>query len=354
MFSVAESMTNAPQETDENEIPEHETSDFIQDTELSADQKSQFSCLLEEFDDLFAENDNDLGRTDLIEHKIDTGNATPIKQAPRHLPPYKRHVVDEQLSELLRTGRIEESVSPWSSPIVLAKKRDGSYRLTWETCLVYLDDVIIWSSNFNEHLAHLRLVFERLRAAKVKLKRKKCSFLKQSVNFLGHVVSAKGIEKDPEKTRVVREWPTPTSVGEVRSFLGLASYYRRYIPGFAAKSEPLRCLLQKNRQFEWTEQQQKAFTEIKECLVNPPVLAYPSFGPEAGEFILDTDASTEKGIGAVLSQKQSDGTERVIAYGSRSLQPPEQNYCATQLEMLALVEFINHFRYYLLGRCFTA
>ena len=219
---------------------------------------------------------------------------------------------------------------------------------------MYLDEVIIWSSNFNEHLAHLRLVFERLRAAKVKLKRKKCSFLKQSVNFLGHVVSVKGIETDPEKTRVVREWPTPTSVGEVWSFLGLASYYRRYIPGFAAKSEPLRCLLQKNRQFEWTEQQQKAFTELKECLVNPPVLVYPSFGPEAGEFILDTDASTEKGIGAVLSQKQSDGTERVISYGSRPLQPPEQNYCATRLEMLALVEFSDHFRYYLLGRCFNA
>ena len=166
--------------------------------------------------------------------------------------------------------------------------------------------------------------------------------------------SQRKASRHPEKTRAVREWPTPTSVGEVRSFLGLASYYRRYIPGFAAKSEPLRCLLQKNRQFEWTEQQQKAFTELKECLVNPPALAYPSFGPEAGEFILDTDASTEKGIGAVLSQKQSDGTERVIAYGSRSLQPPEQNFCATRLEMLALVEFIDHFRYYLLGRCFTA
>ena len=253
-------------------------------------------------------------------------------------------MVDEQLTDLLEAGRIEESVSPWSSPIVLATKKDGSYRLcidyrklnavtikdaqplprtddipespdgatwiscldmasgywqvpvakadgpktafvthrgqfqwtcmpfgvtnwpatfqrvmnlalnglTWEICLVYLDDVIIWSSTFEEHLNRLRLVFERLRAAKVKLKRKKCYFLKHSIRFLEHVVSARGIETDPEKTKVVLEWPKPTNVTELRSFLGLASYYRRYIANFASVSEPLRCLLPKNRQFVWT------------------------------------------------------------------------------------------------------
>ena len=201
--------------------------------------------------------------------------------------------------------------------------------LTWEICLVNLHDVIIWSSSFEEHLNCLRLVFERLRAAKVKLKGKKCYFLKHSIRFLGHVVSARGIETDPEKTKVVLEGPKPANVTELCSFFGLASYYRCYFANFASVSEPLRCLLQKNKQFVWTEQQQKAFVNLKECLASPTVLAYPSFGPEAEEFILDTDASTDTGIGAVLSQIQADGTERVIAYGSRSLQPPEKNYCAT-------------------------
>ena len=412
--------------------------------ELSEEQKITFSALIEEFSDIIAEENGELGLTDLIEHKIDTGNAAPIKQPPRRLPPFKREAVEEQLEELVKQGRIEESSSPWSSPIVLARKKDGSYRLcidyrklnsvtikdaqplprtddilesldgavwfstldlasgywqvpvasqdrdktafvthkgqfnwtcmpfgltngpatfqrlmnlalkglAWKDCLVYLDDIIIWSKNFDEHLERLRAVFERLRLAKVKLKRKKCHFLQQSIRFLGHIVSSEGIQTDPEKTKAVQEWPTPKDVAEVRSFLGLASYYRRFIQDFAVKSEPLRRLLQKSEEFEWTEQQDKAFKELKDCLIRPPILAYPCFGQNSGEFVLDTDASTEKGIGAVLSQVQSDGTERVIAYGSRSLRPPERNYCATRLELLALVEFIHYYRYYLLGRKF--
>ena len=166
------------------------------------------------------------------------------------------------------------------------------------------------------------------------------------------MVTSEGIKTDPEKTKAVKEWPVPADTSEVRSFLGLASYYRRFIPEFASRSEPLCRLLRKDVEFEWTVAQEQAFRDLKDCLVNPPVLAYPNFGPEAGEFILDTDASTSKGIGAVLSQKQSDGTERVIAYGSRSLRVSERNYCATRAEMLALVEFVDCFRYYLLGKKF--
>ena len=113
----------------ENATPEGDIGELNQYNELTVNQKKQFSCLLEEFNDLFAEDCNDLGLTDLMEHTIDTGNAKPIKQAPRRLPPHKRHVVDKQLADLLQAGRIEESVSPCSSPIVLATKKDGSYRL---------------------------------------------------------------------------------------------------------------------------------------------------------------------------------------------------------------------------------
>ena len=117
-----------------------------------------------------------------------------------------------------------------------------------------------------------------------------------------------------------REWPRPADVSELRSFLGLASYYRRFIPQFAAKAEPLHRLTQKKVEFEWTAEQESAFTDLKECLVQPPVLAYPDFNPDSGRFILDTDASTGHGIRSVLSQVQADGTEQVVAYGSRALQ----------------------------------
>ena len=114
----------------------------------------------------------------------------------------------------------------------------------------------------------------------------------------------------------------------------------------------MNCLARKGTEFSWGPEQEKAFCELKQCLVQPPVLAYPNFSASSGQFVLDTDASSGHGIGAVLSQRQVDGTERVVAYGSLTLHRHKRNYCATRLEMLALVEFIDHFRYYLLGRKF--
>ena len=131
-FSVVEGTTQAQHGTGENDKPNRDTSETTEDNELTVDQKSQFSSLLEEFHNLFAEDNNDLGMSDLVEHTTDTGNANPIKQAPRRLPPHKRHVVDEQLTDLLEAGRIEEFVSPWSSPIVLLPRKMGhiGYALT--------------------------------------------------------------------------------------------------------------------------------------------------------------------------------------------------------------------------------
>ena len=224
--------------------------------------------------------------------------------------------------------------------------------LTWKHCLVYLDDIIIWAPSFEEHLRRLRLVFDKIRTTVLKLKPTKCQFLKREVSFLGHVVSSEGIKTDPDKVETVRTWSTPVDIKELQSFLGLASYYRRFISGFSIIVESLYKVSGKGVSFQWQMKQESAFNELKHRLTTAPVLAYPDFSPDVGLFVLDTDASQHLGIGAVLSQLQPDGTERVIAYGSSSLNEHEKNYCATQLEMLALVTYMDHFRYYLLGRKF--
>ena len=149
--------------------------------------------------------------------------------------------------------------------------------LTWKDCLVYLDDIVAWSKTFDEHMNRLRGVMERLKAAKVKLKSKKCAFLQRTVIFLGHVVSANGIQSDPEKIRAVKAWPLPENISEPRGFLGAASYYRRFVPGFATKAEPLCRPLQKEASFEWKAEQDDAFQKLKECLTSPPVLIYPVY-----------------------------------------------------------------------------
>ena len=143
------------------------------------------------------------------------------------------------------------------------------------------------------------------------------------------------------------EWPLPTSVTEVRSFLGLARYYRRFVRDFSKLAKPMNALTQKNHRFEWTDEAQRSFEALKAALTSPPILAMPN---DDGEFTLDTDASNES-IGAVLSQRQN-GEERVIAYGSRSLNRREKNYCVTRKELLAVVHFLRYFKQYLLGRQF--
>ena len=214
-------------------------------------------------------------------------------------------------------------------------------------CFVYLDDILICSKSFEEHLQHLQQIFERLRKAGLTLKPKKCSFLRKQVIYLGHVISSSGISPDPSKTQKVRDYPEPTDVKKVRQFLGLASYYRRFIPDFAKIANPLHSLTKKGKVFQWSVKCQEAFDLLKQKLISAPVLSYPKFGPEE-EFIVETDASI-LGIGAVLAQKQQDGHVHPVAYASRTLNPHEQNYAITELETLALVWALKQFRPYILG-----
>ena len=220
--------------------------------------------------------------------------------------------------------------------------------LAYEVCLVYLDDVIVFSSTVEEHFTRLRLVLSKLRDAGLKLKPSKCRLLQKQVSFLGHVVSGEGIETDPEKVRVVADWPVPVNLREVRSFVGLCSYYRRFVKDFARISSPLHALTKKNASFRWDDECQEAFEALKGALTSAPVLAMPD---DESAFVLDTDAS-HSAIGAVLSQKKA-GVEHVVAYASRKMSKAECNYSATRKELLAVVSFIKYFKHFLLGRHFV-
>ena len=215
-------------------------------------------------------------------------------------------------------------------------------------CSVYIDDIIVFSDSVEEHIGHLREVFGRLRRANLKLHPKKCQFARCSVLYLGHVITAEGIAPNPEKVDAVKRFPSPTSVKGVRQFLGMASYYRRFIPGFAKIPSPLHALTQQNVPFFWTLSCQEAFGKLKDLLSSPPVLAYPDFDRP---FVLYTDASQD-GLGAVLEQEQDDGCLHPVAYASRSLNRHEKNYGITELEALGVVWAVRHFRAYLYGhRC---
>lgn len=212
----------------------------------------------------------------------------------------------------------------------------------------YLDDIIIISRTFQEHLSHLTEVFRRLREARLRLNNDKCHFCVDQLKYLGHIVNHNGIRTDPEKTKAIDQWPTPTTVKQVRQFLGMASWYRRFINNFATVAAPLTALTRKNARWTWGEAEQKALLELKERLTSAPVLACPDFNRP---FTLQTDASTT-GLGTVLTQYFPEG-ERVIAYASRTLNQAERNYSATELECLAVVWGIRRMRGYLEGYQFT-
>ena len=387
--------------------------------------------------DVFATTKGERGKVDTVEHKIETGNHPPIKQPSRRVPFSVRGEIHKMVGDMLEAGVVQESSSPWASPIVLVKKKDGSLRFCvdyrrlnaitrkdvfplpriddlldqlkgksvfstldaktgyWqirmeessrektafvtsnglyefrvmpfglcnapatfqrvmqkvlaglsEFCSVYIDDILVFSSSIEEHVEHLKQIFKRLQRAGLMLHPQKCSFGSHEVLYLGHHISANGISPNPQKIVAVKSFPTPTSVKSIRQFLGLASYYRRFVPNFARVASPLYALTRQDVPFQWTLNCQQSFEGLKDLLTTPPVLAYPDFSKE---FVVHTDASGE-GLGAILEQEQEDGQLHPVAYASRSINKHEKQYGVTELEALGVVWAVKHFRSYLIGQ----
>src|SRR6266508_3821143 len=206
--------------------------------------------------------------------------------------------------------------------------------------VVFLDDILVYSRDEAEHAKHLRIVLPRLREHKLYAKFSKCAFWLKEVAFLGHILSAEGIAIDPSKVRDVLNWKQPQTVSKIRSFLGLAGYYRRFIANFSKISKPLTSLLQKNAKFFWSPECEEAFQTLKRLLTLAPILAQPDL---TKSFDVYCDASGN-GLGCVLMQ---DG--RVIAYASRQLHKHEINYPTHDLELAAVVHALKIWWHYLLG-----
>lgn len=215
-------------------------------------------------------------------------------------------------------------------------------------CFVYLGGIVILGSDLKIHNNRLVKVFERLSKFNLKIQPDKCEFLRKEVMYLGHLITEHGVKPDPKKVSAVLTYPQLRSSNDIRSFFGLAGYYRRFIPNFSKISQPLTNLLKKDIVFNWTSTQQKSFETLKFILTSEPILQYPDF---AKPFYLTTDAS-DFAIGAVLSQGEI-GKDIPISYASRTLNKSETNYSTIEREMLGIVWAVNHYRHYHYGRKFT-
>ena len=418
---------------------------FWDDLNLGEEHKKSFCEFLMQHHLAFSLEDGERGETDLLQLEIDTGEALPKKQRLRRMPFPVREEVSKQLQKMQDSGVIQPSTSPWASPVVLVRKKDGTHRFCvdyrelnsvtkqdtfplprvddlldqlGETCYfssldlasgywqikvhpqsqaktafvthrglhefrvmpfgltnapavfqrlmqqvlmglnpnkgpdfvsVYIDDILVFSRTLEEHLQHLKKVLSSLAEVGLKLKPAKCQFIRQEVDFLGHVITPQGLRTSQRHVAAITEFPVPKSVTEVRRFMGLASYYRRFVKCFAKIAQPLHALTRKGVSYIWSESCQRAFEELKNRLSEAPILAYPSF---VKDFTLETDASIQ-GIGAVLSQYQENGKLHPVAFASRAVNPTERNYSITDLETLAVVWAVSHFRTYLYGQKVT-
>jgi transposase InsO family protein len=408
---------------------------------LSMGEEEKISAVIRQFSDAFQTDLEDKPNSKLTtKHRINTGDHLPISQRPYRVSPVERRTIQEEVDKMLKRDIIQPSESPWSSPVVLVKKKDGSWRfcvdyrklnsiskkdvyplpriddtldclkgaryfssmdlfsgywqievdeadrektafvtpeglyqfkympfglcnapatfermmdnllrhLKWKMCLCYLDDIIVFSTDFEEHLSRLTAVFQCIQSAGLRLNPKKCLFAAPEIKVLGHLVNEDGVRPDPEKVRAITHFPLPQNIKDIKSFLGLCSYYRRFIKDFCNKSQPLQQLLKGDATFVWKEDQQRSFDVLKHALTSDPVLGLYD---ENAETELHTDASGY-GLGAVLVQMQK-GNEKVIAYASRVLSKAEKNYSTTEKECLAAVWGITKFRPYLFGRPFN-
>ncbi|GKA40508.1 putative reverse transcriptase domain-containing protein [Tanacetum coccineum] len=293
-----------------------------------------------------------------VEFQIDlVPGVAPVAQAPYRLAPSEMEELSTQLQELSDKRFIRLSSSPWGGSSVYSKidLRSGYHQLrvrdedipktAFKTrydkfVIVFIDDILIYSKTKEEHDAHLRLILELLKKEELYAKFSKCDFWLSKVQFLGHVIDSEGIHVDPAKIESIKDWESPKTPTEIRQFLGLAGYYRRFIEGFSKIAKPMTKLTQKSVKFNWGEKEETAFQTLKQKLCSAPILALPE-GSE--NFVVYCDAS-HKGLGAVLMQK-----EKVIAYASRQLKIHEKNYTTHDLELGAVVFALKMWRHYLYG-----
>ena len=221
--------------------------------------------------------------------------------------------------------------------------------LLYKGVIVYLDDILIYAKNEEDHLSILKQVFTIIKQSGLMANPDKCVFGTRRLKFLGHTISNKGVETNDDKIKKIMQAPSPGCITQLRSFLGLANYYRRFIKDYALITAPLYAMLsEKEKKIYWTEDYKLSFNKLKSELATAPILAYPDMKKT---MILDTDASFGA-IGAVLSQNDNIGNEKVIAFASRTLNDHEKGYCVTRKELLAVHEFIMYFRHYLYGKKF--
>ncbi|KAL1914349.1 uncharacterized protein VTP21DRAFT_8988 [Calcarisporiella thermophila] len=252
-----------------------------------------------------------------------------------------------------RYGSYEYLVLPFglcNAPATFMRLMNETFAPFLDKCvLVYLDDILIYSKNYQEHLTHIRKVLEILQKNKLYAKLQKCEFAKTSVEFLGHVITGEGIATDSKKTDAISEWPTPKSVTELRSFLGLCNFYLRFVKGFARIAAPLTSALSNTTDLKWTPECQQAFNKLKEALTQTPILSPPDY--EKG-FEIYADAS-DFAVGAVLCQQNDEGVPRPIAFMSKKLTRTQRRYETHDKELLAIKIALEMWRHYVEGRELT-
>eukprot|EP00253_Pinus_taeda_P022460 PITA_22460 len=209
--------------------------------------------------------------------------------------------------------------------------------------LIFIDDILIYSRTIEEHQEHLRMVLQTLREHQLYAKFSKCDFFKEEIQYLGHVITRDGIAVDPEKIKAIMEWPVPKDVADIRSFMGLAGYYRRFVEGFSKVAFPITSLQKKGRAFQWTPNCQKSFKQLKHLFTTAPILI---IADRDKDYVVCTDASKE-GLGGALMQEG-----KVIAYESRKLKEHEQKYSAYDLELATVIHALKMWWHYLMGRKF--
>ena len=274
------------------------------------------------------------GKTNLIEHDVDVGDSAPIKQHPYRVSPMKKELLDKEVQYMLENDIIEESQSNWSSPCILVPKHG---------CKGYIDDVVIFSDNWSNHIRQIKRFFQIMREAKSTINLMKSEFGKATVKYLGHIVGQGQVRPLDAKIQTIVKYPVPTSRKELARFLGMAGYYRNFCLNFLEIAAPLTNLLRKKVKFVWTDDCQQAFDKVKLLLQKSPVLKSPDY-EKPFKLIID---SSDVGIGSVLVQEASDGLDHPVSYFSKKFLKYQKNYSVVEKETLGLVLALEHFDVYL-------